>query len=85
VRQPFAFPDDGWLTIPAYLRAIYLRAGSEMLVRMDDTENRYSSISFGIGVKVRIWHIFNMDLSYDLGYRLQTKDWDSVLNTISEN
>ena len=85
VRQPIAFPDDGWLTIPAYLRAIYLRAGSEMLVRMDDTENRYSSISFGIGVKVRIWHIFNMDLSYDLGYRLQTKDWDSVWNTISEN
>ena len=85
VRQPIAFPDDGWLTIPVYVRTIYLRAGTEMLVRLDDTDQRYSSISLGIGAKIRLWHIFDMDLSYDVGYRLQTKDWDTVWNTISEN
>lgn len=85
LRQPVAFPDDGWLTIPAYLRAVYLRAGFETLLRMDDTDQRYTSASIGIGVKVRFLHFFNVDISWDAGYQLQTREWDTVWNTVSEN
>jgi len=85
IRQPVAFPDSGWLTVPVFLRTIYLRSGLETMIRMEDTDERYTSVSLGIGVKIRLWHFFNLDLSWDAGYRLQTRDWDTVWNTVSEN
>lgn len=85
VRQPIAFPDDGWLTIPVFLRALYLKAGAEVIARMDDTTERYSTFSAGMGVKFRIWHFIDIDVSWDAAYRLQTGEWDAVWNTFSEN
>lgn len=85
IRQPIAFLDNGWLTIPVFLRAIYLKAGAEMVARLEDTSQRYSTVSVGLGVKFRILHFFNFDVSWDAGYRLQDKEWDGVWNTVSEN
>ncbi len=85
IMQPVAFPDNGWLTIPGYIRAVYLRAGAESLVNLASTNERYSSVSVGAGIKFRIWHFFDMDISWQAAYRLQTKDWDTVWTTVSEN
>ena len=85
ILQPVAFPDNGWLTIPAFLRAVYVRAGLETIMRLDDTGERYSSVSAGLGIKARLWHVFDFDLSWQAAYRMQSGDWDTVWESVSEN
>lgn len=85
IRQPIAFPDDGWLTLPVFVRALYLKAGLESVIRLEDTNQRFTTASIGVGVKFRIFHFFDLDISWDAGYRLQTEEWDSVWTSISEN
>lgn len=85
IRQPVAFPEDGWLTIPVFIRALYLKAGLETVARLEDTSNRFSTGSMGLGIKFRVWHFFDIDVSWDAAYRFQTKEWDTVWKTVSEN
>lgn len=85
IRQPITFPDNGWLTIPVFIRAVYLKGGAEVIARLYDTSERYSTISAGLGVKFRVWHFFDVDVSWDAAYRLQTREWDTVWFTYSEN
>lgn len=85
VMQPVWFPDRGWLTAPLYLRAFYVRAGLETIAEAGDLANRYASVSAGAGARIRLWHFFDLDLSWQAAYRFQTGDWDTVWTTLSEN
>lgn len=85
VMQPVWFPDNGWLTVPLYVRALYVRAGVETIMDAKDLSRRYSSVSGGVGARFRLWHFFDVDMSWQAAYRTQTRDWDTVWTTLSEN
>jgi len=85
IVQPVLFPDDGWLTIPAYVRALYISAGADRIQRVSDASEHYASISLGAGVKWRLWHHFNLDLSYSLSWRPGPGDWVGTWDTVQEN
>jgi hypothetical protein len=85
VMQPVWFADRGWLTAPVYLRAFYVRAGLETIAEARDLANRFSSVSAGLGARIRLWHFFDLDLSWQAAYRMQSKDWDTVWTSLSEN
>ena len=85
IMQPVWFPDRGMLTVPFYLRAVYVRLGAETIADAREWANRYSTVSGGIGARIRLWHFFDVDLSWQAAYRIQSKDWDTVWTTLSEN
>ena len=85
VRQPILFPDKGWLTVPVFFRAVYLRTGLETMQQLAEKRNSYSSVSVGVGLKVRFWHAVEVDLAWEAGYRLETGDWATGWVAVSDN
>lgn len=85
VRQPILFPDNGWLTVPVFLRAMYVRSGFETLIRLEDREDHFTSVSLGMGVKIRLWHFLDLDLAWDVAYRIEAREWDTEWTSVSEN
>ncbi len=85
IRQPILFPDNGWLTVPVFLKAMYLRSGLETLVRLENREDRFTSVSMGMGIKVRLWHVLDLDLAWDVAYRIEAREWDAEWTSVSEN
>ena len=85
VRQPILFPDNGWLTVPLYLRGMYVRSGFETLIRMEHTDDRFTSLSMGIGMKIRLWHYLDLDLAWDVAYRIESREWDTEWRSVSEH
>lgn len=85
VTQPVLFPDNGWLTFPGYVRALYVTAGADAVQRTSDSSERYSSVSFGAGLKLRFLHFFDFNLSYVLAYRTGEKDWQGIWDVVEEN
>lgn len=84
VTQPLLFPDNGWLTLPGYIRALYLTAGADSVQRSSDAAERYSSYSFGAGMKLRFLHFFDFNLSYVVAYRTGVKQWQGIWDVVEE-
>ena len=78
VVQPVVYPDNGWVSIPAFLRTIYLFGIAEYLHRANDTTDNISSVGAGLGVKFRLFHYFDFDFSMTYAYRVDDKKWKFV-------
>ncbi len=78
VVQPVVYPDNGWVTIPAFFRAIYLFGIAEHLHRASDTSDNISSVGAGLGVKFRLFHYFDFDFSLTYAYRVDDKAWEFI-------
>ncbi len=76
VVQPVVYPDNGWVSIPAFLRTIYVFGIAEYLHRANNTSDNISSVGAGFGVKFRLFHYFNFDFSMTYAYRVDDKTWE---------
>ena len=72
------YPDNGWVTIPAFLRAIYVFGTAEYLHRANDNSDNISSVGAGLGVKFRLFHYFDFDFSMTYAYRVDDKQWKFI-------
>jgi len=84
VVQPVVYPDNGWVTIPAFLRAIYVFGIAEYLHRANDTPDNISSVGAGLGVKFRLFHHFDFDFSMTYAYRVDDKQWKFISDVREE-
>ena len=84
IVQPVLFPDNGFITVPAFARGIYLYGFAEHLHRASDFSDNVSSAGGGIGLKFRLFHHFDFDLTYGAAFRFKDKKWVSHTNVVQE-
>jgi len=84
VVQPVFFPDNGWVTIPVFMRTVYLFSFAEHLPRREALGGNISSVGGGIGIRFRLLHYFDFDLSYTAAYRIQDRSWESLWDVYNE-
>ena len=75
VLQPFLFVDDGLFMIPAYLGAVYGYGFVESLFVQNNTQ---TVAGLGVGVRARLWYLFNVDLRIGAGYHLTDNRWSLI-------
>lgn len=72
IVQPLWYADDGMLLIPVYLKALYTYGFGSTLTRIEDATRqgpRISSIGAGLGVRVRLFSVLDLDLRVGGAYR----------------
>ncbi|MFT5145198.1 MAG: hypothetical protein ACI84D_003840, partial [Thalassolituus oleivorans] len=67
--QPFYFPDNGFIILPAFFRAVYGYGFAERLVRSDDTSVTLTSVGGGLGIQFTLLHVLEFDLRFGKAYR----------------
>lgn len=84
VVQPILFPDNGFVIVPAFARAIYLYTFAEHLHRASDFSDNVSSVGGGIGIKFRLFHQFDFDFNFGAAYRVKDHTWKSHSEVLNE-
>ena len=85
--QPIWFVDDGLFMIPFYLKAIYafgfaealLDGGGEYLSSNLEQKEAIST-GLGLGVRFRLFYLFNFDIRFTAAYKHANDTWDFDLN-----
>ncbi|MFT5513956.1 MAG: hypothetical protein ACI80V_000057 [Rhodothermales bacterium] len=69
VLQPILYPDNGFLIIPSFLRAVYAFGFAERLSPTEDFDRHLTSVGGGIGLQFNLLHVFEFDLRFGKAYR----------------
>ena len=69
VIQPITFVDDGSVLVPFYLKAIYAFGAVEGLRAIDESGADVSSATAGLGMRVRVFHLTDLDLRWGITLR----------------
>lgn len=82
VVQPLVFVDDGGVLLPVYLKALYSYGFASRLTRAEDaftqTQNRFAAVGGGLGVRLRLFSLLDLDLRFGAAYRPLQGDVVSV-------
>lgn len=84
IVQPVLFPDNGFILVPAFARAIYVYGFAEHLHRLSDFADNVSSVGGGVGLKFRLFHHFDFDMTYGAAFRFKDKKWVSHSELLQE-
>ena len=85
IVQPILFPDNGFVVVPAFARAVYLYSFAEHLHRASDFGDNVSSVGGGVGIKFRLFHHFDFDFTFGAAYRPKDHTWKSHAEVLNEN
>jgi hypothetical protein len=73
LTQPLLFVDDGGVLLPVYLKALYGFGFASRLTRFEDAlarpQNRLSAVGGGIGARLRLFSLLDLDLRFGAAYR----------------
>jgi hypothetical protein len=78
VTQPILFIDDGFLMLPVYLKAAFLYGFVDHLKSTRDSERDYSSFGGGLGLQLRLFYNFDIDLKLEAAYSPERRGWDTA-------
>jgi hypothetical protein len=72
--QPITFVDDGWTTIPVYLKSLYAYGFAEALWHVSGPQEQLSTVGAGLGLRFRLFYIFNFDARIGVAVRPSSND-----------
>jgi hypothetical protein len=75
VVQPITFIDDGWTTIPIYLKSLYTYGFAEALWYTSGPQERLSAIGAGLGLRFRLFYVFDVDARIGAAFRPASNDF----------
>lgn len=74
VVQPITFIDDGWTTIPIYLKSLYTYGFAEALWYTSHPQERLSALGMGLGLRFRFFYAFDFDARIGAAFRPSSND-----------
>lgn len=77
VVQPLWFVDDGMMLVPIYLKSLYTYGFGSTLTRFEDAAQRgprVSSVGVGLGARIRLFSVLDLDLRIGGAYRPREGD-----------
>ena len=74
--QPILFIDDGLLLLPVYFKAAFVYGFADRLLTTGIDSEDYSSLGFGVGLQLRLFYTFDLDLRLEAAYSPDRKSWD---------
>ncbi len=75
---PLWFIDDGFFLLPVYFRALFAYGFAETLHPVERFSDRVSSAGVGLGLRIRFFYLFNLELRAAASYRIEAGTWDVV-------
>lgn len=73
--QPIWFIDNGFVLVPLYFKALFFYSFAESLQPVQGAGDRLSSLGAGLGVQVRLFYLFNLELRAGWAYRPDRGSW----------
>ena len=74
VIHPLTFIDDGLTLVPLYFKAVYSYGFAETIRSLGQASTGFSAIGGGLGVRLRFFYAFNLDLRIGVSYRTSARD-----------
>lgn len=74
VIQPITFIDDGWTTVPLYIKSLYAYGFTEGLWGRNAQVAPRSSFGAGLGVRCRFFYVLDLDLRIGAAIRPTSND-----------
>ncbi len=72
IVQPVRYIDNGWVLVPLYVKAVYTYGFAEAL-RTLGGGHAFSSAGVGIGVQLRLFYLFDVDLRVGAAYVIEER------------
>ncbi|MDX1547460.1 MAG: hypothetical protein R3247_10755, partial [Rhodothermales bacterium] len=78
--QPVRYIEDGLVIVPAYVKVLYAYGFAETLVRVSGQarQRSFSSLGAGLGVQLRLFYLYDLDLRLGASYRVEEGRWVEV-------
>jgi len=76
--HPLIYLDKGPLLLPIFFKAFYAYAFAESLQSMIHSADRLSSAGTGLGLRMRLFYLINLDLRLGAAYLIERNGWDVV-------
>jgi len=76
ILQPLAFVDNGLVTVPVYLKAVYAYGFGSTVTRASNVFGggpRVSAIGAGLGARIRLFSVADFDLRLGLAYDVEDR------------
>ncbi len=78
ITRPLWFIDNGFFLLPVYFRALFAFGFAETLHPVERFSDRVSSAGVGLGLRIRFFYLFNLELRAAASYRIEAGTWDVV-------
>ena len=78
--QPVRYVEDGLVIVPVYVKVLYAYGFAETLVPVSGQarQRTFSSVGAGLGVQLRLFYLYDLDLRFGASYRVEEGRWVKV-------
>jgi len=77
ITQPILYIDDGLFLLPVFFKAAFVYGFADYLKPRNKADPEYSSVGAGIGIQLRLFYTFDINLRLEAAYHPEKKRWDA--------
>lgn len=78
ITQPILYIDDGLFLLPVFFKAAFVYGFADYLKSTKSSVRDYSSVGGGIGLQLRLFYTFDINLRLEFAYLPEKHRWDAA-------